>query len=88
MDKILRRVALGITIIVSLFCLYVTIDCIRLHDSVDFTKPLITISEEIAEDSVTYNGIGYKIVYDVGSTGCNGANLYVFDNFFVYGWIE
>lgn len=91
MDRIVRRIALWITVIVSVFALYVVIDCIRLRDSDNFTKPFLTLSEEYKDNSITYNGLGYKVVYWISkfdADGCYGAEFYVFDDYLVWGWIE
>lgn len=90
MDRIIRRIALWITVIVAVFSLYVIIDCIRLKGADSCTKPFLTLSEEYRDESVTYNGLGYKVVYKISEydNRCYGAEFYVFDDFMAWGWIE
>lgn len=90
MDRIIRRLALWITVIVAVFALYVIIDCIRLKGAEAYTKPFVTISEEHSGGKVTYNGLGYKIVYRISEYNdkCYGAEFYVFDDFMAWGFIE
>ena len=90
MDRIVRRIALWITVIVAVFALYVTVDCIRLRGTDACTKPFLTLSEEYQGERVTYNGLGYKVVYRISESDnqCYGAEFYVLDDFLAWGWIE
>lgn len=88
MDRVVRRIALWITVIVAVFALYVIIECIRLTSVGTYAKPFLTFSEEYEGDRVTYNGLGYKVVYSIYDNRCYGAAFYVFDDFLVWGWIE
>lgn len=90
MDRIVRRIALWITVIVAVFAIYVIIDCIRLRGADSCTKPLVTFSEEYKDESVTYTGLGYKVVYRISEDDkrCYGAEFYMFNSFLAWGWIE
>ena len=94
MDRIIRRIVLWIMVIVVAYTLYVIVDYIRLTDpDGDFKKPFLTFSEEYTRDTVTYNGLGYKVVYrrywrTEHEDECDGAEVYLFDKFFIGGWIE
>jgi len=90
-DIIVRRIALWITVIVAIFALYITIDCIRLGSADDFTEPFVCISEEVTDKGVTYGGLGYEVLYrtdGIDAEKCYGAEFWLFDNFLIWGWIE
>lgn len=89
MDKLVRRIALGVAIVVSIFGLYLIIEFIRLTGADDVTKPLITISEEITDDRVKYDGLGFEVVYKIGNSDrCYGEEVWLFGKILVWAWIE
>ena len=45
MSEIKKRILLVVVIVILLIGLYIIVDCIRLKNSEDMTKPLITLGE-------------------------------------------
>ena len=95
MKKVLRIVEILLLCFVIIWCLYVTIDAIRLRTMKLGLKPLITL-EEVKEDTkIYYKGLGYSITYqiqtkqnyDVVLINILGAEFRVFDKFLIWAWI-
>lgn len=80
---------------------YITADCIRLRHSKLGTKPLITVSEHVAEGRHTFSGIGYSVHYYINTGDTQvvngisyieqlgyGAEFRLFDSILLWAWVE
>lgn len=96
-----KGIIIGLSIILVVYITFVVIDCIRLRHAVNYTKPLITISENIVENRVIYYGLGYSVSYYIdreiiinndvtliGGTGNYGAEFRLFNKLLIWAWVE
>ena len=95
MKKVLKIIGIVLLSLVLIWCLYVTVEAIRLRTMKLGLKPLITL-EEVKEDTkIYYKGLGYSITYqiqtkqnyDVVLINILGAEFRVFDKFLIWAWI-
>ena len=94
MKKLLKNVGILLLCFVIIWCVYVTIDAIRLRTMKLGAKPLITL-EEVEEDTkIFYKGLGYSVTYqiqkkqnyDVIWINILGVEFRLFDKFLVWTW--
>ena len=102
MRRILRNILIAISIVVLLWIIFVTIDCLRLRNSKYYTYPLINLKQEANLERVTYTGLGYtvsyiqnkEIIYIPGSgnvangIGACGAEFKLFGKILIWAYIE
>lgn len=102
MKRILRNILIAILVVVLLWLIFVTIDCIRLRHSKHYTYPLINLKQDVTKDDVTYTGLGYtiryiqekEINYTPGSDavasgiGACGAEFKLFGKILIWAYIE
>lgn len=102
MNKVLKIGIISILILVVIWIIFVTIDCIRLKKSKYYTYPLINLKQDVTNDDVTYTGLGYtikyiqekEIHYTPGSDavaeaiGACGAEFRLFGNILIWAYIE
>lgn len=94
----MRKVILKtIIILLILYVLFVTVDCIRLRYAKSGTKPLITISLGETEKGNVYNGLGYSVRYYTDETQKSsdlilvriyGAEFRLFNKILIWAWVE
>ena len=91
------RKDLVIAILLIIYVLFVTVDCIRLKKTQTETKPFITISYAEYENGNKYNGLGYSIKYykdkpidtdDNIEKNIYGAEFRLFDKILIWAWVE
>lgn len=79
-----------ILFLVFMYALFVTIDCVRLKNSDEFTKPLLVFNEEVTKEEMNYQGLGYKVTYkvkrvkqtyDLEVISASEGNFVLFDTF-------
>lgn len=94
MKKILLKI---IVILLILYVIFVTVDCIRLRYAKSGTKPLITISLGETENGNIYKGLGYSVRYYINETQKSsdlilariyGAEFRLFDKILIWAWVE
>lgn len=96
-----KSIIIGLLILIIIYITFVVIDCIRLKNSVSYTKPFITIDEEITSNRTTYTGLGYSVSYyrdrqtvidndvvAIGGTGAYGAEFKLFNTILIWAWVE
>jgi len=96
-----KGIITALSIVLIIYIAFMVIDCIRLRYAVSYTKPLITINENITETRATYYGLGYTISYYVdrkitinndviaiGGAGAYGAEFRLFNKLLIWAWIE
>ena len=92
-----KKVWIAIAALLIMYFLFVTIDCIRLRNAPDVTKPLITVSLAEYENGNKYTGLGYSVKYYKSrqeDTNRNiieynyGAEFRLFDKILIWAWIE
>ena len=100
MNKILKNILIALAIVVVVWVIFVTIDCIRLRNAKYFTYPLITLKQEANLERVTYTGFGYTISYiqnrtleyhdglSIQGIGACGAEFKLFGKMLVWAYIE
>lgn len=100
MKRTIKIIILTILVILLIWLIFILVDALRLNKAKYFTKPLITIQEEISEDETTYTGLGYAITYihekevhadgDVVAIGhgAEGAEFKLFGNILIWAYIE
>lgn len=90
----MKKKALIVTgIILAVYILFVTADCIRLGNADTQTKPIITVSTAEKENRVKYNGLGYSVMYYKDSQEQSDSDIYsaevrLFDSILLWAWIE
>ena len=94
MKKIILRILM---ILLIIYILFVTIDCIRLKTMKFGVKPLITISLGETENGNIYKGLGYSVRYYIDETQKSsdlilariyGAECRLFDKILIWAWVE
>ena len=102
MNRVLKIALISILVLIFIWLVFVTVDCIRLKNSKYYTYPLINLKQDVTKDDVTYTGLGYTIKYirekDVyytpGSdaiitqTGACGAEFRLFGKILIWAYIE
>jgi len=102
MNRIFKITLLSVLILIFIWIIFVTIDCIRLKKSKYYTYPLINLKQDVTKNDVTYTGLGYTIKYiqekeihytqgsDVIATGIGacGAEFRLFGRLLVWAYIE
>ncbi len=94
MNKIIKRIIIGITILIAAFGIFIGIDYNRLKNSKIYTKPIITIGEEEFETTsrfgIIYYGLGYSVMYyDIGNksiTSGYGTKIFLFNSIQI--WLD
>lgn len=90
----MKKKALIVTgIILVVYILFVTADCIRLRNADTQAKPIITVSTAEEENRVKYNGLGYSVMYYKDSQEQSDSDIYsaearLFDSILLWAWIE
>lgn len=96
MNKILKKILVVVIIVLILWAIYITIDCIRLKNSEFNTHPLINLGESVDMESITYTGLGYTISYALNNdnflegepdTGINDAEFKLFGLIPIWSYI-
>lgn len=92
-----KKILIVIIMLFIMYFLFVTIDCIRLRNAINGTKPLITISLVEYENGNKYIGLGYSVKYyndkheDTNGTiekSAYGAEFRLFDKILIWAWVE
>lgn len=86
-----KKIFLTIVILLIIYFIFVTIDCIRLRNAKVDTKPFITISLAEYENGNKYMGLGYSVKYykdKQDDENGYGAEFRVFDKILIWAWIE
>ena len=92
-----KKVLMAIGIILAIYILFVTVDCIRLVNKNNETKPIITVSSAEDENRSKYTGLGYSVIYYKdrqenidGNIVENvyGAEFRWFDTILIWAWVE
>lgn len=98
--RYLKTTLIVLGTLVVIYIGFVTVDCLRLKNSKISTKPVITISKELAENKITYYGLGYYVQYyiDIVETENNGtilkeargygAEFRLFNKILIWAWAE
>jgi len=96
MKKVLKILGIVLISLIFIWCLYITVDAIRLRTMKLGLEPLITL-ERIEEDTkLYYKGLGYSVTYHVETEqdydliliAINGAEFKLFDRILIWTWIE
>ena len=102
MNRIVKDILIAILIVIVLWAVFVTIDCIRLRGAEYHTTPIITLDQQISKDETIYVGLGYNVKYihekeimhEEGSdawavgTGACGAEFRLFGTWLIWAYIE
>lgn len=96
-----KGIIIGVAIILAIYIVFVAIDCIRLRYALSYTKPFVTVSENVTENRATYYGLGYSVSYyidrdttinndviAIGGTGAYGAEFRLFNKLLIWAWVE
>ena len=93
----MKKVCIAIGILLIIYILFVTVDCIRLRTMNLGLKPLITISLGETENGNIYKGLGYSVRYyidviqkssDLITNRIYGAEFKLFDKILIWAWVE
>lgn len=93
-ELFMKKKALLVTgIILAVYILFVTADCIRLGNADTQTKPIITVSTAEEENRVKCNGLGFSVMYYKDSQEQSDSDIYsaevrLFDSILLWAWIE
>ena len=88
-----KKILIAVGILLAIYIVFVTVDCIRLENANTETKPIITVSSSEYETRSKYNGIGYSVIYYTDEQENQGENIYgaefrLFDSILIWAWIE
>lgn len=96
MKKVLKILGIVLLCLILLWCLYVTVEAIRLRTMKLGSEPLITL-ERIEDDMKHYyKGLGYSVTYQVETKRdydlvlikVYGGEFRLFDKILIWAWIE
>lgn len=96
-DYMKKKLLIAIGIILAIYILFITVDCIRLRNTTSVIKPIITVSLAEEESRSKYTGLGYSVIYykdKQENTGENivkkiyGAEFRLFDTILIWAWVE
>ena len=92
-----KKILLIMVTLLIIYFLFITIDCIRLRNSKNATKPFITIGLAEYENGNKYIGLGYSVKYykdkqenkngNIVENGY-GAEFRLFDRILIWAWVE
>ncbi len=92
-----KKVLIAIVTLLIMYFLFVTIDCIKLRNAPNGTKPIITISLAEYQNGNKYIGLGYSVKYyndrhedtngNIVESGY-GAEFRLFDKILIWAWSE
>ena len=100
MNRIVKDIFIAILIVIILWAIFVTIDCIRLRNSRCYTPPIISVKQEANLQKLSYTGLGYTIDYILNQTldynngvslhgiGTVGAEFRLFGKILIWAYIE
>lgn len=96
MKKVLKIIGSTVLTLVLIWCIYVTIDCIRLRTMKLGLKPLITLDNIEEDTKIHYTGLGYSVSYNIDKTqdydliliDIYGAEFRLFDKILIWAWVE
>ena len=102
MNREVKITLIFVLIVISIWMVFVTTDCLRLRNSKYYTYPLINLKQEANLERVTYTGLGYtvsyiqnkEIIYTPGSDavasgiGACGAEFKLFGKILIWAYIE
>ncbi len=90
-----KKILITIGIILAIYILFVTIDCIRLANANSETKPMITVRSAEDERRNEYTGLGYSVIYykdgqegTDGNEDIYGAEFRLFNAILIWAWVE
>ena len=96
-DFIKKKVLMAIGVILAVYILFVTVDCIRLGNTNSETTPIITVSLAEDENRSKYTCLGYSVIYykdrqenTDGSIVENvyGAEFRLLDTILIWAWVK
>ena len=96
MKKVIKIVGIVLACFILIWCLYVTVDCIRIRTIKYGPSPLVTL-ESIEEDTkLYYKGLGYSVTYQVETEReydlvlikVYGGEFRLFDKILIWSWSE
>ena len=96
MNKVIKIFGIVLLSLVLIWCLYVTVEAIRLRTMKLGLKPLITL-ERVEEDTkLYYKGLGYSVTYQVETERdydlvlikVYGGEFRLFDKILIWSWSE
>ena len=96
MKKVLKIMGIAVLSVILIWCLYVTIDAIRLRTMKLGPRPLVTLDSIEEETKIYYKGLGYSITYqveterdyDMVNIRVYGAEFRLFDKILIWAWVE
>lgn len=92
-----KKIITALAVLIGVYALFVTTDCIRLRYAESGTKPFITVDFEETENRDAYTGLGYSVRYytdrytdenGVAAESYYGAEFRLFDKILIWAWIE
>lgn len=96
MKKVFKILGIVVLCVILIWCLYVTIDAIRLRTIKYGARPLITLESIDDDTKLYYKGLGYSVTYQVETERdydlvlikVYGAEFRLFDKILIWAWIE
>ena len=96
MKKVLKIIGIVLLCLVLIWCIYVTIDCIRLRTIKLGLKPIITLEHSEENNRLNYTGLVYNVSYyidkkqdyDLILYDIYGAEFRLFDKLLIWAWVE
>lgn len=89
--KVRKLIVVILVTLLVLHAMFVAVDCVRLHNAEPGTMPLITLNEDLSENRLTFQGLGYSVSYLVENveekTNVYGAEFRAF-GLLIWAWIE
>lgn len=96
MEKVLKIIGIVILSVVLIWCLYVTVEAIRLRTMKLGLEPLIALERVEDDTKLYYKGLGYSVTYQINKeqnydlilTSILGGEFRLFDKILIWAWIE
>lgn len=96
MKKVLKIIGIVLLSLVLIWCLYVTVEAIRLRTMKLGLEPLIALERGEDDTKLYYKGLGYSVTYQIHKkqnydlilTSILGGEFRLFDKILIWSWIE
>lgn len=96
MKKVLKVLGIVVLCVVLIWCLYVTVEAIRLRTMKLGLEPLIALERVEDDTKLYYKGLGYSVTYQIHKkqnydlilTSILGGEFRLFDKILIWVWIE
>ena len=91
MKKTIKILGITIISIIAVYTIFIIEESIRISNNIN-SKPLIILNQENKNENITYNSLGFKLNNKYGvveeKKTLIGQELWLFDYFLIWAWIN